>query len=61
MVEWAAQLIVMNMMQSVFFDNAAWSIGESLIEDVRLKGKTTPRNLWRTMLAILWSHQNEAD
>ncbi|MBF0877149.1 hypothetical protein HKD21_09840 [Gluconobacter cerevisiae] len=49
------------MMQSVFFDNAAWSIGESLIEDVRLKGKTTPRNLWRTMLAILWSHQNEAD
>ncbi|MBM3098680.1 transposase [Gluconobacter cerinus] len=45
------------MMQSVFSDDA-WSVWESLIETVRPKGKTPPRDLRRTISAIFWRHQN---
>jgi transposase len=33
---------------------------EPLIEACRPKGKTTPQELWRTISAILWRHQNGA-
>jgi len=48
---------MMSMMQSVFSDDA-WSIWEPVIEAVRPKGKTPPRDLRRTMSAIFWRHQN---
>lgn len=47
------------MMQSVFSDDA-WSVWEPLIEAVRPRGKTPPRDLRRTMSAIFWRHQNGA-
>ena len=47
----------MSMMQSVFSDTA-WSVWEPLIEEVRPKGKTPPKNLRRTISAIFWRHQN---
>lgn len=47
------------MMQSVFSDDA-WLVWEPLIEAVRPKGKTPPRDLRRTMSAIFWRHQNGA-
>ncbi|GBQ58772.1 transposase [Komagataeibacter swingsii DSM 16373] len=50
---------MMSMMQSVFSD-AAWSVWEPLIEEVRPKGKTPPKNLRRTISAIFWRHQNGA-
>ena len=51
---------MMSMMQSIFSDQA-WSIWEPpLIEDVRPKGKTPPKNLRRTISAIFWRHQNGA-
>ncbi|MCP1203845.1 IS5 family transposase [Acetobacter oryzoeni] len=46
-------------MQSVFSDTA-WSVWEPLIEAVRPKGKTPPKNLRRTISAIFWRHQNGA-
>ncbi|MBV1832602.1 IS5 family transposase [Novacetimonas pomaceti] len=46
-------------MQSVFSDTA-WSIWEPLIEEVRPKGKTPPKNLRRTISAIFWRHQSGA-
>ncbi|MHC0614028.1 transposase [Komagataeibacter oboediens] len=46
-------------MQSVFSDQA-WSVWKPLIEEVRPKGKTPPRNLRRTISAIFWRHQNGA-
>ena len=46
-------------MQSVFSDQAK-SIWEPLIEEVRPKGKTPPKNLRRTISAIFWRHQNGA-
>src|SRR3954467_8533736 len=39
---------------------AAWSIWEPLIEEVRPRGKTPPKELRRTISAILWRHQNGA-
>ncbi|KXV67271.1 transposase [Gluconobacter oxydans] len=50
---------MMSMMQSVFSDQA-WSVWEPLIEEVRPKGKTPPKNLRRTISAIFWRHQNGA-
>lgn len=50
---------MMSMMQSVFSDTA-WSVWEPLIEEVRPKGKTPPKNLRRTISAIFWRHQNGA-
>ncbi len=44
---------------SVFTD-AAWAVWEPLIEAVRPQGKTPPKNLRRTMSAIVWRHQNGA-
>ncbi|GBQ34247.1 transposase [Komagataeibacter saccharivorans NRIC 0614] len=46
-------------MQPVFSDQA-WSVLEPLIEGVRPKGKTPPRNLRRTISVIFWHHQNGA-
>nr|WP_197463143.1 IS5 family transposase [Gluconobacter thailandicus] len=46
-------------MQSVFSDQT-WSVWEPLIEEVRPKGKTPPKNLGRTISAIFWRHQNGA-
>ncbi|GEC62009.1 transposase [Gluconobacter oxydans] len=40
--------------------DAAWSVWEPLIEKVRPKGKTPPKNLRRTISAIFWRHQNGA-
>jgi hypothetical protein len=39
--------------------DAQWAMLEPLIEACRPKGKTPPRDLRRTMSAILW-HQNGA-
>jgi transposase len=40
--------------------DAQWTVLEPLIEAVRPRGKTPPRNLRRTIEAILWRHQNGA-
>ena len=40
--------------------NAQWAMLEPLIEACRPKGKTAPRDLRRTISAILWRHQNGA-
>jgi transposase len=37
-----------------------WALLEPLIEACRPKGKTAPRDLRRTLSAILWRHQNGA-
>ncbi len=37
-----------------------WATLEPLIETCRPKGKTAPRDLRRTLSAILWRHQNGA-
>jgi len=42
------------------FTDAAWAIWEPLIEEVRPRGKTPPKELRRTILAIFWRHQNGA-
>ena len=42
------------------FTNAAWAVWEPLIEEVRPHGKTSPKELRRTLSAILWRHQNGA-
>jgi len=42
------------------FTDAAWAIREPLIEAVRPRGKTPPKDLRRTLSAILWRHQNGA-
>jgi len=47
----------MSTMQSVISDDA-WQVWEPLIEAVRPKGKTPPRDLRRTISAIFWRHQN---
>ena len=41
-------------------DDAQWATLEPLVEACRPKGKTPPRDLRRTMAAILWRHQNGA-
>jgi transposase len=38
----------------------AWAVWEPLIEEVRPKGKTPPKDLRRTISAIFWRHQNGA-
>jgi len=40
--------------------DAQWAMLEPLIEACRPKGKTPPRDLRRTLSAILWRHQNGA-
>jgi transposase len=42
------------------FTDAAWAIWEPLIEEVRPRGKTPPKDLRRTISAIFWRHQNGA-
>ncbi|WP_408887257.1 transposase [Komagataeibacter oboediens] len=59
MTERTASLFMMSMMRSVFSDTAS-SVWAPLIEEVRPKGKTPPKNLRRTISAIFWRHQNGA-
>jgi len=40
--------------------DAAWAVWEPLIEEVRPRGKTPPKELRRTISAIFWRHQNGA-
>jgi transposase len=40
------------------FTDEAWATWEPLIEAVRPRGKTPPKQLRRTMSAIFWRHQN---
>src|ERR671916_2875927 len=40
--------------------DAAWAVWEPLIEAVRPRGKTPPKELRRTVSAIFWRHQNGA-
>ena len=40
--------------------DAQWSVLEPLVEACRPKGKTPPKELRRTVSAILWRHQNGA-
>ena len=40
--------------------DAQWSTLEPLVEACRPRGKTPPRDLRRTVEAILWRHQNGA-
>jgi transposase len=42
------------------FTDAAWAVWEPLIEEVRPRGKTPPKELRRTISAIFWRHQNGA-
>ena len=42
------------------FTDAAWATWEPLIEEVRPRGKTPPKDLRRTITAILWRHRNGA-
>ena len=42
------------------FTDAAWAEWEPLIEAVRPRGKTPPKDLRRTISAIFWRHQNGA-
>src|SRR6476620_8305969 len=43
-----------------FFSDAVWAVWEPLIEEVRPRGKTPPKELRRTISAIFWRHQNGA-
>ena len=40
--------------------DAAWAVWGPLIEEVRPRGKTPPKDLRRTISAIFWRHQNGA-
>ena len=42
------------------FTDAEWAVWEPLIEAVRPRGKTPPKELRRTIAAILWRHRNGA-
>ena len=42
------------------FTDEAWSVWEPLIEEVRPRGKTPPKELRRTITAVFWRHQNGA-
>ena len=42
------------------FTDAEWAVWEPLIEAVRPRGKTPPKDLRRTIAAIFWRHQNGA-
>src|ERR1044072_3066672 len=40
--------------------DAGWEVWEPLIEELRPRGKTPPKELRRTISAIFWRHQNGA-
>ena len=40
--------------------DAQWAVLEPLVETCRLKAKTPPQDLQRTLSAILWRHENGA-
>jgi len=40
--------------------DTAWAVWEPLIEEVRPRGKTPPKELRRTISAIFWRHRNGA-
>ncbi len=40
--------------------DAAWTVWEPLIEEVRPRGKTPPKDLRHSISAIVWRHQNGA-
>src|SRR3954469_6501475 len=42
------------------FTDAVWAVWGPLIEAVRPRGKTPPKELRRTISAIFWRHQNGA-
>lgn len=42
------------------FRDETWVIWEPLIEAVRPRGNTPPHDLWRTIAAIFWRHENSA-
>src|SRR3954470_21946598 len=42
------------------FTDAVWAVWEPLIEAVRPRGKTAPKELRRTISAIFWRYQNGA-
>jgi transposase len=42
------------------FTDETWAVWEPLIEEVRPRGKTPPKELRRTVSAIFWRHQNGA-
>ena len=42
------------------FTDTEWALWEPLIEAVRPRGKTPPKELRRTIAAILWRHRNGA-
>ena len=42
------------------FTDAAWAVWEPLIEEVRPRGKTPPKDLRQTISAIFWRHRNGA-
>jgi transposase len=42
------------------FSDAAWAVWEPLIEEVRPRGKTPPKELRRTISAVFWRHRNGA-
>ena len=42
------------------FTGAEWAVWAPLIEAVRPRGKTPPKELRRTIAAIFWRHQNGA-
>ena len=44
----------------VVFTDESWAVWEPLIEAVRPHGKTPPKELRRTMSAIVWRHGNGA-
>ncbi|CAH2603513.1 protein of unknown function [Rhodovastum atsumiense] len=48
------------MEQDTIFTNEMWAMWEPLIEEVRPRGKTPPKELRRTISAIFWRHQNGA-
>src|ERR1044072_6582623 len=43
-----------------FFTHAAWADWAPLIEEVRPRGKTSPKELRRTITAVFWRHRNRA-
>ena len=44
----------------VVFTDESWAVWEPLIEAVRPHGKTPPKELRRTVSAIVWRHGNGA-
>ena len=46
--------------ESPLLTGAVWAVWEPLIEQVRPHGKTPPKELRRTISAIVWRHQNGA-